>query len=329
MTSDSHIRPLIALELLCAVAWGGFLVFALRGGRWSGRRLDRKRLLPLLAVSTLLIALGMSQRGGGGPAAGILPAAALTLIYALALVLVEQIVRNARGQAMTHIMLLGVGLVLLLAFDLLIFARRLFSDEYAMILWQARGYVTLLALPFVAVWTWHPPSTPLGLFVSRTVVFHSATAVVVLVALSLLAFVSLFSAAGVGEWAGVVRVVLPAAGVALILLLLLSESQRTQLRRYIVRHFFASKYDLGAEWQRLTDTLSLDEADLPAGKRAVKSLADISAPRKATSGCGPTTVPIERSPPGTGRSPKCRWRWAIRSFAVSMRRPRHSKPRLP
>jgi len=108
---------------------------------------------------------------------------------------------------------------------------------------------------------------------SRTAAFHSATLVLsgaVLMALS--AAGEAFRQFG-PDWAWLAKITLLFAGVIVIGVTLTSGSARSRLRRAVLEHFFASRYDYRRQWLDSIDTLS--DAASPLHSRAIRALADV------------------------------------------------------
>ncbi|MDH4023557.1 MAG: PEP-CTERM system histidine kinase PrsK, partial [Gammaproteobacteria bacterium] len=105
----------------------------------------------------------------------------------LGLLLLEQIYRNAREGGRYALKLLVIGLGLGFAYDLFLFSQVHLLRGIEPATWEARGLVTALTVPLIAIAARRNPQWSLNLFVSRHVVFYSATFLVVGIYLLLMA----------------------------------------------------------------------------------------------------------------------------------------------
>ncbi|MES1263563.1 MAG: GAF domain-containing protein, partial [Peristeroidobacter soli] len=140
--------------------------------------------------------------------------------------------------------------------------------------WAFRGGVAgLLLIPF-AVGVWRMPVTEPRVFVSRHVVFYTSAFVAVGAYLCLMALGGYYVRQHGGNWGNALQVAFLCGAVAVLALLLLSESPLRRLRVFISTHFYRNKYDYRIEWLRFVQTLSAaDEPDLH--RTAVRAVAQI------------------------------------------------------
>lgn len=287
-----------ALYALAIAAWAALV--AIEPGLAAGGLVE---LLPSAAAIGLLATL--AARLGGRDArpiarrialaggfclivvalAGLLPAGRLPLLaeaaalarIALALLIVvvaENIARNADEARRWHAVLPCIAVGGVAAFDLLLYADAVLSGRFSPELVNARA--VLAALAPALLWLaarrdrrWRRPPA-----VSRSVVFHAATLLVAG------AFLIGVGAAGEAlrwlnaEWGGSAQLGLLAGAVMALAVALSSRSFRSRLRRLVVDHFFAARYDYRAEWLRCAATLSAGDATAPAAQRAIRAVAD-------------------------------------------------------
>ncbi len=262
---------------LVQTAFGLLVLLAL------GRRLGGPGAMPLarafvLAAAVLLpLAAGvevarMAQLDPTLPAALAVPA---RLALALLVVLVaENTIRNLDEAARWHANLPCIVIGGMAAFDLVLLADAALSGAFSAVLWNARGALWGIAPGLLVLAALRDRRWRRSPAVSREVVFHGATLVI--------AGAFLLGVGGVGEvlrhldanWGGTAQVGLLAGAVMALAVALSSRSFRSRVRRSVVDHFFAARYDYRREWMRATATLSAADEDTPAPVRAIRAIAD-------------------------------------------------------
>ncbi len=265
-------------ELARDLAWCLFLfrVLALQaehtGDNGRGIRRWQKLLLLLGLASGLLLALSAVP---GGDLAALLPVETPLVIWlgfsVAGLLLIEQIYRNAGREERWALKYLCLGLGALFAFDFYLYAEALLFRRIDASLWQARGFVAVLAVPLIAIAAARNESWTRGLHVSRQVVFHSFTLLAAGLYLLVMASAGFFIKYHGGSWGGVLQVAFFVASGLLLVALLFSDTLRARLRVFLGKHFFSYKYDYRAEWNRFTHTLSSGDGNIP--ERVVRALA--------------------------------------------------------
>jgi putative PEP-CTERM system histidine kinase len=207
------------------------------------------------------------------PLGGMLETFGLLLAFA-GLVATEQAMRNAPLANSPSVRLCAIGVGGQLAFDLFLFSQAQLLGAVDPGAWALRGVVAaLLLIPFV-LGVWRMPATEPRVFVSRHVVFYTSAFVAVGAYLCLMALGGYYVRVHGGGWGNALQVVFLCGAVAILALLLLSESPLRRLRVFISTHFYRNKYDYRIEWLRFVQTLSAaDEPDLH--RTAVRAVAQI------------------------------------------------------
>ena len=90
------------------------------------------------------------------------------------LALIEQLFRNTRPHRRWATKFLYLGLGLIFAYDFFLYADALLFKRLDQAVWEARGLVSAMAVPLIAVATSRNPEWSLDVFVSRRMVLHSA-----------------------------------------------------------------------------------------------------------------------------------------------------------
>ena len=199
-----------------------------------------------------------------------------SLLTALAgLIGVEQIYRNARESQRRGLRFLCLGVGAMFAYDLFLYSNAILVGEISPLFWSARGYVVALCMPLIALAVGRSPAWSTGVFVSRQIVFYSATVFGAGVYLTIIGFTGYYIRTYSTEWGPLIQVVFFSAAVISLFVFLFSDLTRARLRVFISKHFFENKYDYRQEWLRLIETLTSAEEALPLKKRAIKALAQI------------------------------------------------------
>jgi putative PEP-CTERM system histidine kinase len=274
------VAKVFLAETLRNGSWLAFLsvLFAGAIGRGAGHRLF---VLggPVLAGVVLIVGIGLfvAERAGfASPGVGealIFGSFALSL---LALIMLEQIYRNARSGQREGLKFIGLGLVALFAYDLVLYSHWILFRQIDPLFWSARGFVATLCVPLIAVSAQRNPDWAVGIFVSRQVVFYTTTLMGVGIYLVAISGVGYYIRLAGGDWGPTAQVVFFAAATLSLALMLFSRQLRTRLRVFLSKHFFRNRYDYREEWLRLMNTLaSPQDPGMPLSKRSIEALSNI------------------------------------------------------
>lgn len=181
------------------------------------------------------------------------------------LLLLEQIFRNANNTERWSLKYLCFGLGGIFAYDLLMYSEALMFRQLDSQYWQARGLVTALVTPMLAISFARGSSWKAALNISRQVVFHTVSLLGAGIYLILMAVVGYFIKFLGGSWGGVLQISFVIATGALLLVLLFSGQIRAKTRVLLSKHFFAYRYDYREEWLKFTRALSDMDDDVPGG----------------------------------------------------------------
>ena len=269
-----------ALDLVRALAWFGFILHLYRRYVPVGED-SAGRAFALIGIAALPLAAAAGWMDWQpGPAQGSLWSLGVIVrlgVAVCALLLIENVYFNVPETNRWHVALPCVLLGLLACFDVLICADLvLFRQSYGAFA-GARVMAWLTVSPLLVVAASRDRRWRRALQLSRTAVFHSATLILsgaVLLALSLAGEV--FRRFG-ADWGWLVQVSLVFAGLMGLGVMLTSGSARSVLRRVVVQHFFATRYDYQRQWLACIDTLS---GAGPAGRtalhsRVIQAMADV------------------------------------------------------
>lgn len=287
---------------LLTVAWSGFSLLALtvNGAWWLGAQsADMLRYLGW----GVFVALFFKPNAGvvqgswyrwlpGLATAGLLGVPALVVIVHMlagarghifimvllalgGLVLVEQLFRNLPEDSLWSAKPVCLGLAGTFVFDLYLFSQGVLFQGLDRDALTARPFVHALMVPLLLLATTRHRNWIAKIRVSRKVVFHSATLLLVGLYLLFIAGVGYYVRYFGGDWGGALQLGLVFVGLVLALALALSGALRARLRVFLGKHFFRYRFDYREEWLKFTATLSSQAHPQEAGQSVVRGLADM------------------------------------------------------
>ncbi len=239
-----------------------------------------RRTVGILASYALLLTTLVLYRGVSGPGAAIYAGIDLLLagflIMAVAgLVLVEQLIRNARPESRRSVKYLCLGLGAIFAYDFYVYSHALLFGSVDPLLWSARGFINAIVIPVIGVAAVRDPQWSLDIFVSRRVVFHTAALLGSGLYLFAMGAGGYFIKQYGGTWGTVAEVIFLFGAILMLAILLFSGQLRASLRVFINKHFFHYKFEYREEWLRFIDTLTSSEPDEKLRERTIKAIADV------------------------------------------------------
>jgi putative PEP-CTERM system histidine kinase len=191
------------------------------------------------------------------------------------LTLLEQLFRNTRPEKRWAVKYLYFGIGSLFVYDFFLYSDALLYRQVDFALWEARGFISAVLVPLVAVAAARNPSWSVSIFVSRRVVFHTTTLLGAGTYLIIMSAVGYYIRLYGGTWGKAAEVIFLFLAIALLVALLFSGNLRSKLRVFLNKHFFNYKYDYRDEWLRIIHTLSNGEPGPQIRKRVIKAIADL------------------------------------------------------
>ncbi|VAW76181.1 Two-component system sensor histidine kinase [hydrothermal vent metagenome] len=191
------------------------------------------------------------------------------------LVLVEQLIRNARAESRRSLKYLCMGLGALFVYDFYLYSHALLFQGVDPALWNARGFINALVVPVIGIAAVRDPQWSLDIFVSRRVVFHTTAllgAGLYLLAMGLGGYIIRDYG---GSWGTIAQVSFLFGAVLMLSILLFSAQLRATFRVLINKHFFHYKFEYREEWLRFIRTLATEEPNEQLRERTIKAVADI------------------------------------------------------
>jgi putative PEP-CTERM system histidine kinase len=193
------------------------------------------------------------------------------------LLLIENLYLNSPESARWHIALPCVLLGGLACFDILVVADTALFHRQSMSLASGRTISMIIVAPLLVLAASRGQRWSKPIRLSRAAVFHSATLVLSGSVLLSLAFTGEVLRHVDDTWGWVAELSLVFSGLIGILLFVSSQSAKSLLKRVVVYHFFADRYDYRAEWLRCIETLSgrnrIELTDLHI--RAIQAIANV------------------------------------------------------
>jgi putative PEP-CTERM system histidine kinase len=254
----------------------------LRGSSWA---------LPYSALALTVLALISLRSIPSGR--GLITRAAhydLTVVIWLCLsiaglLLIEQLYRNAVAGERWALKYFCFALAAMFGYDFFMYAEALLFRQLDAELWQARGLVSAVVSPWLAIAIARSKSWHVKLYISRQVVFHTVTLLGAGAYLLGMAAVGYFIRFWGGSWGGVFQLAFLAAAIALLVSIMLSGRLRALLRVLLSKHFYSQRYDYRQEWLNFTEALATLGEDVAEGIiRTMSPLATSPAGILFTSG---------------------------------------------
>ncbi|MCB1631745.1 MAG: PEP-CTERM system histidine kinase PrsK [Pseudomonadales bacterium] len=266
-------------ELLRDAAWFAFLFRTLSVRDESDAPARMPWLMPAgLAVFALCVGVLVAPLllGAGNQVAAVLLEAGLiiwVIISITGLLLIEQIYRNCAPAERWGLRYLCLGLGAVFAYDFYMYADALLFKQLDFALWSARGVVTAIAAPLVAISIARNPKFDIAIHVSRDVVLHSVTVFGAGSYLLLMATAGYFIRFWGGSWGNVLQIGFLFGSGLLLVVLLFSDRMRRRLRIFLSKHFFSYKYNYREEWLKFTQALAETTVEVP--ERVVRAIASL------------------------------------------------------
>ncbi len=196
-------------------------------------------------------------------------------IAVLGLVLVEQMLRNATGDARWNAKPVCLALGAIFVFDLFIASQSALFQHFDGDAISVRSLVHAVAVPLLYVASRRHADWLGKLHVSRAAVFHSAALLLVGFYLLMVAGVGYYVRYTSGHWGRALSVALVFVALVALALLVASGSMRSRLRVYISKNFFSYRYDYREEWLRFTQLLSSSTESQHTAETVVQALANL------------------------------------------------------
>ncbi|MGH8547692.1 MAG: XrtA/PEP-CTERM system histidine kinase PrsK [Methylococcales bacterium] len=197
------------------------------------------------------------------------------ILALIGMILIEQLYRNSRPDRRWSIKFLCLAIGGLFAYDFYLYSDALLFRQINADLWMARGAVFVLGVPLITISAARNPDWSVDLFISRGIIFHTATLLGAGLYLLLMSVAGYYIKMYGGSWGAVVQIVFLVGAFLVLALLLFSGQIRSWFRIFLSKHFFSYAYDYRQEWLGIIARLSETNSGLPLRQRVILALSSL------------------------------------------------------
>ncbi|MFT4582946.1 MAG: putative PEP-CTERM system histidine kinase [Gammaproteobacteria bacterium] len=198
------------------------------------------------------------------------------MIATIGLILIEQLIRWTRSDAIWAIKHLCLGLGALFGYDFYLYADAVLFTRIDPDLWAARGAANVATVPLIALAAARNKEWDLNIFVSRRVVFYSSAVVGAGLYLLLVSSAGYYLNTYGGTWGGALRAAVVFAAILFLVSLIFSAQVRSRLRLLLAKHFYKNRYEYGEVWLSFTQKLSATDTDPNQLRHTIlRAIADV------------------------------------------------------
>lgn len=230
--------------------------------------------LGVFAANLLVLALEMRGVFSAGTTNRVFLLSGLALSLA-GLVLLEHLYRWGAQGVRSAIKYFVVAAGMILAYDLFMYAQAMMFGGISDDIWTVRGFLAAASVPLFVIAARRHAEWSVDLFVSRQVVFHTATFVAVGGYLCLMALGGYYVRFVGVETTSLAQFVFFAGTGIVLIWLLSSASLRRHLKVFISKHFYSNKYDYRVQWLEFIDTLSEGAPEEEVPCTALRAVAQV------------------------------------------------------
>ena len=271
--------PLGVFDVVRTLTWILFLAMAFRSGLPEGASDHRTRAIGVVAgaMAALLLALQVGGESVGLPprVAFVANAYARLTLAVLGLLLAEALLRQARAESLWRIKFLCVGVGGILAYDLFLASEALLFQRWDPLLTEARGAISLLAAPLVAVAAARNPAWSVQLNISRRAVYHSVVLVGVGLYLVLVGVAGAVVRTAEGDWGRILQAGFLFLALLLLGSLYLSSTVQSFAKLQFSRYLFTHRHDYREQWQQFSRALASGDAGVNLRERSLAAMASV------------------------------------------------------
>ena len=269
-------------DLLRYGAWCGFLLLFLRPTPANGvapANVETRRWMVYLTAA--LLAFGLVAQWLATFELTVLGDPSRLMLFTamampvLALVLLEQVFRNATEDTRWNIKPLSLGLVSVFLFDLYLFSEAVLFNRPDLDALSIRGAVHALVVPLLLLSSTRRSDWISKIRLSPKAAFHSATLLIAGLYLLFISGVGYYVRYFGGEWGRALQMGLVFFALIMLVIMAMSGSVRATLRVFLNKHFFRYRYDYREEWLKFTRTLSAQNSPQAMGQQVIRGLADM------------------------------------------------------
>ena len=270
------------LEILRSAGWSIFLIALIGPFHQKTANAFFPKIRPSIIVIALIYLLLIGHTlffshndslVSGIPSPTLAGSIGSVIIAIIGILLVEQFYRNTPVEKRWGIKFICLGIGAIFVYDFYLYSDALLFRHINHELWNARGIINTLVVPFIAISAARNPHWAVGISVSRQVIFYSATMFGTAAYLLIMAGAGYYLRFSGGSWGIVLQMSFLFGAILLLFGILFSGTIRSWLRVFISKHFYSYNYDYREEWLRFTATLSENKGELKG--RVIQSLAQL------------------------------------------------------
>jgi len=265
------------LDGLHALVWILFLgaILEQSADRHTGRLLGRGLMAASVGLAVAVLVTGSPVLGPARIGTSQYQLLGVLGLAVVGLLTLEQVFRNSSEDHRKSLVPIALAIGLIFAVDLFVYSQAVLFGAISAELWLLRSLGNIVAAPAILLAVKRQPDWAQQLFVSRHVVFYTATLVASGFYLLAMAGGGLLIARIGGNWGVALQWLFFVAAIAVLAALLFSLNVRRRVQVFIAKHFYRNRYDYRVEWLRLIETLASSSGRGNLPERSVQALAAI------------------------------------------------------
>lgn len=277
------------LELVRNAAWFDVLYALLGTSFFPKRNLGKDRFYltsSILLLLALMLSITLFQGVSGIQVVSVQVILILQLsISIVGILLLEQVWRNATSFRRNSIKYFTIAIGSIFAYDFFMYTDAMLFKELSMPLWETRGIINALVVPFIAITIIQSHKQAVGIHVSRQMIFHSTTLILAGIYLIFISAGGYYIGFFGGTWGEALRVLFIFIGLIALMLLITSPILRAKIMVFISKNFFDYKYDYRDEWIKSTNALASRDIDHSLFFQIIQILSDLVGSKSAVIWC--------------------------------------------
>jgi putative PEP-CTERM system histidine kinase len=267
------------LEHLRSLAWiavaGYFIFFAFEGKSRPGLFAVLGGIVAVAVIYSSAVSLLAVSGANLDPLVIRGTFLASVAVAVVALLLLENLLRNSSRETGWSVKYLCFGAGLFFSYDFFVYAQASLVGHVDAAAFAARGLVQAIAVPLILLSAARCRIWPIDVRISHGFVFRSATLLAAGAYLIIMAVVGYSLRFFNSPWGSVSQMVFLMAALVVLAIVLSSGEAQARFSGFITRNFFTSKYDYRAEWLRFIEAISGSADNLGIPERVVRALANI------------------------------------------------------
>jgi putative PEP-CTERM system histidine kinase len=277
------------LELIRNAAWFDVLYALLGSSLFPKRKLGKDRFYlssSILLLLALMLSITLFQGISGIQIVSVQIILILQIsISIVGILLLEQVWKNGNIFRRSSIKYFTIAIASIFSYDFFMYTDAMLFKELSQPLWEARGIINALVVPFIALTIIQSNNQAVGIHVSRQMVFHSTTLIMAGIYLIFISaggyYISFFG----GTWGEALRALFVFIGLVSLALLITSPALRAKIMVFISKNFFDYKYDYRDEWIKSTNALASRDKDHSLFFHITQILSDLVGSKSAAIWC--------------------------------------------